>query len=144
MALPDFYTGFMTTAMAADELVTSIVVPLEPGEATFHKLGRKQANTPAVVTVAVHLAMDGDTVTSARIALGAVDEHPIRAAGAEAAITGAALAPAAIADAAAAAAEECHPFTDALASDWYRRRMVGVLVGRALTELAGAAAERGA
>jgi CO/xanthine dehydrogenase FAD-binding subunit len=144
VALRDFYTGFMTTAMRSDELLTSITVPVEPGETTFIKLGRKQANTPAIVTVAVHLVMDGDTVTRARIALGAVDEHPIRAAGAEAAITGSALEPVAITEAAAAAAAECHPFTDAIASDWYRRRMVGVLVGRALTELAAPAGGRGA
>ena len=28
--------------------------------------------------------------------------------------------------------EECDPFTDAMATDWYRRRMVGVFVRRAL------------
>ena len=33
-------------------------------------------------------------------------------------------------------AEECEPFTDAIATDWYRRRMVGVHVGRALERLA--------
>jgi CO/xanthine dehydrogenase FAD-binding subunit len=105
--LAAFYTGFMTHDLRPDELVTSITVPIEPGATSFVKLGRKHANTPAVVTVAVHLALEDGTVTRARIALGAAGPHPIRATGAEAAIVGSGLEPAAIADAAAAAAGEC-------------------------------------
>jgi len=136
--LAGFWTGFMTNDLASDELLTGIVVPLEPGRATCVKFGRKQANTPAVVTVAVHLAMDedGETVRTARIALGAAGPHPVRMARAEAALAGTRLEPAAIAESAAAAAADCEPFTDAVASEWYRRRMVAVFVGRALTVLA--------
>ncbi len=38
--------------------------------------------------------------------------------------------------AAAVAARECEPFTDGVATEWYRRRMVSLLVGRALAQLA--------
>jgi len=134
--LSEFWTGFMTSDLRPDELLTSITVPIEPGATTFVKFGRKHANTPAVVTVAVHLAVQGGTVTGARIALGAAGPHPMRAPGAEAAITGSALEPEAVGEAAAAAARECQAFTDGVASEWYRRRMVGVFVLRALTELA--------
>ena len=134
--LSEFWTGFMTSHLRPDELLTSITVPIEPGATTFVKFGRKHANTPAVVTVAVHLAVQGGTVTGARIALGAAGPHPMRAPGAEAAITGSALEPEAVGEAAAAAARECQAFTDGVASEWYRRRMVGVFVLRALTELA--------
>ena len=136
LPLADLWTGFLTTSLAADELVTSIVVPLEAGRTAFVKFGRKAANTPSVVTVAVHVTMDGDTVTAARIALGAAGPHPLRMTRAEIAITGTRLDEAAIAAAAAAATEDCDPITDAVASDWYRRRMVGVFVRRALSELA--------
>lgn len=141
--LAAFWTGFLTVDLAPDELVTSISVPVDAGRTTFIKLGRKQDNTPSVVTVAVHLAMGGDdggTVTAARIALGAAGPHPLRMARAEAALDGSRLEPGAIEEAAAAAAADCEPFTDAVASDWYRRRMVGVVVGRALTALASPAA----
>jgi len=134
--LSAFWTGFMTSDLRPDELLTSIMVPIEPGATTFVKLGRKHANTPAVVTVAVYLAVGGGTVTGARIALGAAGPHPMRAPGAEAAITGSALEPGAVAEAAAAAERECLAFTDGVASEWYRRRIVGVFVRRALTELA--------
>jgi carbon-monoxide dehydrogenase medium subunit len=126
----------MTTALAPDELVARISVPIASARHAFIKLGRKAANTPAVVTVAVQAAMDGDAVCDVRIALGAAGPHPFRSAGAEAAVEGLALTPDVIAAAAAAATEEAEPFADEVASEWYRRRMVGVIVGRALAQLA--------
>ena len=134
--LSEFYTGFMTCDLRPDELVTSITVPMAPGVTSFIKFGRKDANTPAVVTVAVHLGRQGGTVTRARIALGAAGPHPMRAAQAEAAIVGSRLEQAAIAEAAAAAARECLPFSDGVASEWYRQKMVQLFVRRALAELA--------
>jgi CO/xanthine dehydrogenase FAD-binding subunit len=144
LPLADLFTGFMTTALAEDELLVGIDVPIEAREEAFIKFGRKHANTPAVVTVAIALRRDetgrgaARPVTDARVALGAVGPHPIRSAGAEAALVGSALEPEAIARAAAAATDECEPFTDAIATAWYRRRMVGVFVRRALEHVAGA------
>ena len=137
LPLGDFHTGFMANALAADELVVAIEVPTAVLETAFIKLGRKHANTPAVVTVAVALERDGGRVGTARIALGAAGPHPIRAAGAEAAILGRTLEPGVIDEAADAAARECRPFTDAIATEWYRRRMVGVVVRRALERIVG-------
>jgi CO/xanthine dehydrogenase FAD-binding subunit len=75
------------------------------------------------------------TLVDARIALGAAGPHPLRARQAEAALIGKPLDTSSIAAAAAAAQAECDPPTDALASSWYRRRMVGVYVRRALERL---------
>jgi carbon-monoxide dehydrogenase medium subunit len=135
LPLADFYTGFMTTALAADELLVDISVPLTARETAFIKFGRKQANTPSVVAVAVALERHGSLIGVARIALGAAGPHPIRVANAEAALVGSNLEPVVIEKAAEAAAKECRPFTDAVASAWYRRRMVGLFVRRALNEL---------
>ena len=137
-----FWTGFLGTALGAGELVTAITVPPGAGHETrdaFLKFGRREANTPAVVTVAVRLTLDGGTVREARIALGAVGPHPVRARAAEAALADAALNDETIGRAAAAAAADGDPFTDAVATDWYRRRMTGVVVGRALSGLGGPA-----
>jgi len=136
MPLAEFLTGFMTTALAADELLVAIEVPIRSEPTAYLKLGRKHANTPAVVTVAVRLEWHGERVTEARIALGAAGPHPTRARGAEALAVGTRLDADAIAAAAAAAARECEPFTDGVATEWYRRRMVSLLVGRALAQLA--------
>jgi CO/xanthine dehydrogenase FAD-binding subunit len=125
--IAEFWTGFMTTALAADEIVTHINVPLDGEPSAFVKFGRKEANTPAVVSVAISRGL---------IALGAVGPHPIRAHRAEGVLADGRLDEATIAAAADAAAAECHPDTDALATDWYRRRMVRVMVERALLQLA--------
>lgn len=142
VSLADFYTGFMTNELAPDELLADLWVPIPSRPTAFLKFGRKHANTPAVVTVAARLEWDGRRVADARIALGAAGPHPIRARAAERVVIGTDLGAEAIAAAGAAAAQESQPFTDAVATDWYRRRMVDLFVVRALEQLAaGAAAE---
>jgi xanthine dehydrogenase small subunit len=133
----DFYTGFMSNVLRADELLAEIRVAIPEGSTAFIKYGRRTRNTPAVVTVAAHLMMDGTQVTRARLALNAVGPHPLRARAAEAALEGASLDGQSISAAAKAAAREVEPYTDAVASEWYRRKMVGVYVGRALRQIAG-------
>ncbi|HEY5519432.1 MAG TPA: FAD binding domain-containing protein [Candidatus Limnocylindrales bacterium] len=135
VALDDFWTGFMTTVVAPDELLTSITVPVTSAATSFIKFGRKRDNTPAVVTVAVTANLDTGIVGGARIALGAAGAHAIRAHNAEAALNDRPLSASVIAAAADAAAAECEPFTDAVASDAYRRQMVRLFVARALSQL---------
>ncbi len=135
LPLADFFTGFLTNRLAADELLVEAQVPIPTTPTAFIKFGRKHANTPAVVTVAVRLEWDGGRVADARIALGAVGPHPIRSMEAERVLVGSSLSPDAVAAAADAAAEGCEPFTDGIATDWYRRRMARVFVARALEQL---------
>lgn len=147
MPLGEFYTGFMSTALASDELVVGLDVPMDgvfaDRSAAFVKFGRKHATTPSVVTVAVALGREpAGRVTSARVALGAVGPHPIRSHGAEAALAGSSLDADAVERAGRAAAGDARPFTDAVASEWYRRRMIPVVVGRALDRLAGRQLDR--
>jgi CO/xanthine dehydrogenase FAD-binding subunit len=135
--LEKFYTGFMTFDLQPDELLTEVQVPVPAGRTVYLKHGRRRSNTPAVVTVAAHVTWNGRQVETARLALNAVGPHPIRAKTAEAVLVGSSLDADTIAASATAAAEECEPFSDSLASEWYRRKMVGVYVSRALTQLAG-------
>jgi CO/xanthine dehydrogenase FAD-binding subunit len=137
LPLAEFYTGFMTTALTPGELVTELRVPVPKGVTVYLKYGRRQANTPAIVSLAAHLVLDGEKVTHARLALNGVGAHPLRATRAEAVLVGSTLDETAITEAAAAAAEECEPFTDPIASEWYRRKMVNVYVRRALAQVAG-------
>ena len=138
LPIDQFFTGLGQTARTADELVLALRVPQSAGQAAYLRYGRRQANTPAVVAVAARLVMETDgTLVDARIALGAAGPHPLRARQAEAALIGKPFDTSSIAAAAAAAQAECDPPTDALASSWYRRRMVGVYVRRALENLKG-------
>ena len=141
--LADFFTGFMTNQLAPDELLIEIGVPVTDQPTAYIKFARKHANTPAVVTVAVRVAWDAGLVTDARIALGAAGPHPIRAQVAERLLVGTGLGADAIAAAADAAVDACEPFTDAIATDWYRRRMVGLFTARALQQLAPGAEREG-
>jgi CO/xanthine dehydrogenase FAD-binding subunit len=136
--LDQFFTGLMQTALGPGELVTRLDVPRPRGKCAFLKLGRKQANTPAIITVAVQVTQNDKRVCSdARIALGAAADHPVRARRAEAALLGQPLEAKSVAEAAALAMQDALPFSDALASDWYRRKMVGAFVRRALEMVGG-------
>jgi CO/xanthine dehydrogenase FAD-binding subunit len=135
ISLSDFYTGFLTTALEPGELVAEVRVPTFEGSASYLKYGRRHANTPAVVTVVANLLLDGKKVTKARLALNAAGPHPFRAKQAESILLGSILDETAIEEAANAAMDESEPFTDAVASDWYRRKMVGVYVKRALGQI---------
>ena len=137
LPLADFYTGFMTTVLAPDELVAQILVPKPSGKTAYLKYGRRHANTPAIVTVAAHLLFDGEMVTDARLVLSGVGPHPKRALEAESALVGTSLDERSISAAAVAAAAECEPFTDAIATEWYRRKMVDVYVRRTLSQVNG-------
>jgi CO/xanthine dehydrogenase FAD-binding subunit len=117
----------------ASEILTEIYVPRMVGRAAYTKMMRRAANSPAVVVVAVRLTIDATGVcTAARIALGNAASQPFRAMAAEAALVGTTVDAEAIAAASNAAMEASDPPTDALATAWYRRRMVGVQVRRTL------------
>jgi len=135
--LTEFYTGFLSNVLKPGELVTEIWLPVPSGKTAYIKYGRRQANTPAVVTVAAHLRFDGSLVRDARLALNGVGPHPVRTKEAEAALIGSTLEADTIQKAATVAAAECEPFTDAIATEWYRRKMAGVFVKRALSCIAG-------
>lgn len=133
----DFYTGFLSNVMEDGEILVEIQVPVPPGKTAYFKYGRKLLNTPSIVTVATHLAMTGRQVEQARIALNGVGPHPIRALNAESTLAGNKLDRESIKLAATEAAKECEPFSDSIASEWYRRKMVEVHVRRVLNSLIG-------
>jgi xanthine dehydrogenase small subunit len=137
--LEQFYAEHPGDEYIATELVTALHVPRPLGRCAYLKLGRRHANTPSVVAVAAQVTLDNNGVCSAaRIALGAAAPRPVRAVNAEAALVGQRLDAASIAAAAEAAMNETDPATDALASAWYRRRMVGLYVRKALEQVAQA------
>ncbi|MEW5825755.1 MAG: FAD binding domain-containing protein [Candidatus Bipolaricaulota bacterium] len=133
----DVWKGPGKTTRKADELVTSIRIPHAAGRwgHAWRKLGLRKADAIAVASVAVRLSLrDDGTCDEARIALGAVAPTPLRVAKAEAALAGKAFADERVLEAAKAAADACSPIDDVRASAAYRRRVVGVLVRRALAE----------
>jgi CO/xanthine dehydrogenase FAD-binding subunit len=99
----------------------------------WRKASRVKPKGASVVSIAAHLATTGGRLANVRIAYGAMAPTAIRAKGAERALEGRMLDETSVASAAAAAAEGTSPMTDAIASAWYRREVVGVHLRRLLT-----------
>lgn len=130
IAIDDFFTGFLETALAADEVLTEIRVPALPGVGwAFEKFNRR-AQDWAIVGVTAVLSNGSDGPGVGLVNMGS---QPLRAAGVEDALR----AGSAAADAAARADEGTEPPDDLNASPEYRRHLAQVLVRRAL-ETAGA------
>jgi CO/xanthine dehydrogenase FAD-binding subunit len=133
LALDAFYGGLFQTNLKPNELVTRILIPKSKGKIAWLKYARRETNAASVVAVAARIVTDPEgVITEARIALGGANDFPMRAKTAETALVGRGLNADSIADAANAAMNEAQPFSDALASEWYRKKMVEVYVKRAL------------
>ena len=133
LSLADFLAA--KRQLEPGELLAEIYVPQPTGQTGYYKFGRRAYNTPAVVTIAAHITRDGDLVTAASIALNGVAATPVRATIAESMLVGQPLNVKTITAAAEAAAEMVDPPSDAVASGWYRKRMVSVILGRVLNKI---------
>jgi CO/xanthine dehydrogenase FAD-binding subunit len=131
-----FFTGPNQTAVAPDEILTEIQIPvLKSGSRSrYLKLSPRRAMDLAVVGVAVLALPDSGLFQDVRIALGAVAPTPIRARQAETLLRDQKISPEIIDRAAETAAQEARPIDDHRASAEYRRDMVKVLTARALTQ----------
>lgn len=115
-------------------LVRSVWIP-RPRDASwfrFAKVSRVKPKGISLMSIAAYLPQSGSRVAGARVAYGAMGPAPLRATAVERVLEGQALDAATIDRAAGAAAEGIDPPTDALASSWYRREVVGVHLRRLL------------
>jgi xanthine dehydrogenase small subunit len=98
----------------------------------FRKVSRVKPKGISVMSIAAHLPVSGGRISNARVAYGAMAPTAIRAKGVERALEGKILDDSSIAAAKQAAAAGTQPATDAIASDWYRREVLPVHLGRLL------------
>jgi carbon-monoxide dehydrogenase medium subunit len=123
IAAKDFFTGFLESALAADEMVTEIRVPKMAGAGwSFQKFNRR-AQDWAIVGVAAW-RRNGDS----GVALVNMGPTPVLATSVSAALAQGAS----VADAAEQAVAEAEPTADLNASVEYRTHLAKVLVRRAL------------
>lgn len=120
--LRDFYLGVRHTALAPNELLYEIRIPALGGNqrGRFLKLGLRRAQAISVIDLAIVLALDGDLVTEARIALGSLAPTIVRAKDAEAFLLGQALTPEICVQAASLALNAVSPISDVRGSADYR------------------------
>jgi carbon-monoxide dehydrogenase medium subunit len=133
VAADDFFTDFLETALAPDEVLTEIRVPSCAGAGwSFQKFSRR-AQDWAIVGVAAVIPRPSDGgAPEMQPGIGLVNmaTTPVRSAGAEEALAGDASA----AEAAQRADEGLEPPGDLNASPEFRRHLSHVLVRRALVE----------
>jgi carbon-monoxide dehydrogenase medium subunit len=144
IAAADFFQGHFTTALADDECVVAIRVPvMDPAAGwAFHEIARRHGDF-ALVGVATTLALDADgRIADSRIALMGVADVPVRARDAEAELVGAVPSEPVFAAAARTATAGLRPATDMHGSAAYRTHIAAVAVRRALAT-AGARARTG-
>jgi len=121
IAATDFYTGFLESVLAPDELLTEIRVPVTSGGWNYQKFNRR-AQDWAIVGVAVSDGGKG-------VSLVNMGSTPLRASAVEQAVAGGASA----AEAAAHAADDTNPPDDLNGDAEYRSHLARVLTERALT-----------
>jgi len=119
----DFFTGFLETALAPDELLTEIRVPKAGADGFAYEKFNRRAQDWAIVG-ALAATFDGTT----RVALVSMGATPLRARGVEEALAAGASA----SDAAGRAAEGTEPSADVNATAEYREHLARVLTRRAL------------
>jgi CO/xanthine dehydrogenase FAD-binding subunit len=148
IAAADFFTGYLTTALAPDEMLVEIRVPGAPEQtgAAFVELSRRHGDFAICGAAALVTLDEGGHCTRARVALCGVGPGPIRAMGVESALQGQAPRGEALEAAAQRVVEEIDPPSDIHGSAAYRRTMAVVMTRRAVAlavERAGGAAPAG-
>lgn len=131
--LQDFYAS--GCQLADDELLTEIYVSPPQGRSAFHKFSYRHSNAPSIVTLALQITLAGGIVSSAQVALSGIGHLPMRSHSAENALLNNPLDASTIEAVANIAAETSDPQSDAIASAWYRRRMIAVQLKRVLTAI---------
>jgi aerobic carbon-monoxide dehydrogenase medium subunit len=137
-----YFVGPYATALAADEILTQIRIPIpEPGSGwSYQKLKRKTGDFATAAT-AVLLQLQGANVAKVSIALTNAAPTALRARAAEAALLGRPLNEASLSEAARLAMSICNPAPDLRGDAAYKTAMCGEMTRRALQ--AAAARARG-
>lgn len=131
----DFFVGYLTTALAPDELLTEVRVPAWPaGQGwSFMEISPRKGDY-ALVGIAATLQVKDGQCQAARLVYTGVGEYAHRVPEAEQALIGNEASEAAFREAADIARREVDPSTDVHADAEYRRDLVAALTQRALTQ----------
>ncbi len=138
--LESFFVG-PARSILDRELIREIRIPLEATDSLaggYYKIGRTSEDI-SMVNAAATLTIKNNTITAARMVVGAVAPTPLRVKHAEEALMGQAPSEEAILQAAELVSAEVRPISDQRASADYRRRMSRVAAMRALRQAAGLA-----
>jgi len=133
IAAADFFAGIMTTALAEDELLARVNLPVLSRDTRFGfcEFSRRAGDYAIAMTLAT-LRLEGGAIVDPRVGVGGAEAFPRRIPEAEAALAGRAPNEAVLRAAADAAAHAIDPLEDIQADAAYRRDLVRAMTRRAL------------
>jgi len=137
IAAKDYFEGIMTTALADDELLAEVRLPLPASDTKFgfHEFNRR-AGDFAMAAALVSYRLQSGKMIDAHIGVGGAEPFPRRIAQAEAALNGQAPGDKVFRASAEAAAKVIEPLEDHQTTGDYRRDLVRAMVRRALEQAA--------
>lgn len=137
LAAGDFLLGYLTTALAPDEMLVGVELALPRGDwgCAFTEFSRR-AGDFAIVSSAAMLEVRRGRIRAARLAVGGVDQTARRLAEVERLLQGETPSGSLWAEAGARARELVDPSSDLQATAEYRRHLVQRLTERVLAEAA--------
>ncbi len=128
-----FFSGIMSTALAEDELLVEVRLPLLSSDTKygFNEFSRRAGDFAMAASLATY-RLQGGKIVDARIGVGGAEPCPRRIVSAETAINGQAPGDKAFRAAAEAAADAIDPLEDHQTDADFRRDLVRAVVRRAL------------
>jgi xanthine dehydrogenase small subunit len=140
IAAADFWPAYRQTALAPDELILRIRIPLRAHHnVRFRKVGTRRAQAISKVVISIGWREDapGGPWRDVRVALGSVAATPIRAAATEAALEGRQPIPEVADRAAEVLAGEIQPIDDVRSTAAYRRMAAARVLHRLIRDAGG-------
>jgi carbon-monoxide dehydrogenase medium subunit len=133
IAASEFFTGIMATALAEDELLAEVRLPLLPagGKFGFNEFSRRAGDFAMAAALTTYRLQNGK-IAEPRVGVGGAEASPRRIAEAETALAGKTPGDAVFRAAAEAAAKAIDPLEDHQTNADYRRDLVRAVVRRAL------------
>jgi aerobic carbon-monoxide dehydrogenase medium subunit len=133
----DFFQGIMTTALAEDEILTEVRLPVISDQTRFgfHEFNRRAGDFGIAMALVTYRLADG-VIAEPRVGIGGAEGRPRRIPEAEAALKGHSPGPKTFQAAAEAATAAVDPIEDIQADAEYRRDLVRAVTRRALEQSA--------
>jgi len=138
VAAADFFQGLFTTAIAADEILVSVEFKKTRPQckSAFLELARRQGDY-AMVGLAAHAELNDHVFQDLHLVFFGISDAPIQPLGAIEAAKGKSYSPETVQLIEEAVKDELDPQGDLQATSEMKTHLAGVLVRRALAELAG-------
>jgi carbon-monoxide dehydrogenase medium subunit len=137
VSMNEFYRGPYETAVADDEILTEIRLPIRPGGSSAYYKVERRAGDWAVVSAGAALWLDGGLISDARVGLAAVGPNTTGIPAISAALRGSPPSEDIYRRAGEIAAASCQPVTDMRGSAEYKRHLADELTRRALRTAVG-------